>query len=80
MKAKLLVLSLSAIYALFLIGCCEKETGDDKAKRLGLICINGFVFREQVEGKFLRGFKITLEPLNIACENGKVEVDYEYKG
>ena len=74
MKAKLLALSLSAIYALFLIGCKE-ETGDYKAKRLGLICINGYVFREQVEGKFLRGFKITLEPLNIACENGKVEVD-----
>lgn len=33
MKAKLLILSLSAIYALFLIGCCEKETD---AKRLGL--------------------------------------------
>lgn len=40
MKAKLLALSLSAIYALFLIGCKE-ETGDYKAKKLGLICING---------------------------------------
>ena len=72
MKAKLLALSLSAIYALFLIGC-KRQT--DEAKRLGLICINGHVFREQVEGKFLRGFKITLEPLNIECSNGKVIVD-----
>ena len=72
MKAKLLILSLSTIYALFLIGC---KSQTDEAKRLGLICINGYVFREQVEGKFLRGFKITLEPLNIACENGKVIVD-----
>lgn len=34
MKAKLLALSLSAIYALFLIGCKE-ETGDYKAKKAG---------------------------------------------
>ncbi len=72
MKAKLLILSLSAIYALFLIGC-ERQT--DGAKKLGLICINGFVFREQVESKFLRGYKITLEPFNIECSNGKVIVD-----
>lgn len=72
MKAKLLALSLTAIYALFLIGC-EKQT--DGADRLGLICINGHVFRERVEHKFIGGFKRTLEPLNITCENGKVIVD-----
>ena len=52
MKAKLLALSLSTIYALFLIGCEEKTDG---AERLGLICINGHVFRERVEHKFIGG-------------------------
>lgn len=70
MKAKLLALSLSAIYALFLIGC-ERET--DEAKKLGLICINGYVFREKSR---LFGIGTTiLEPLNIECSNGKVIVD-----
>ena len=73
MKAKLLILSLSAIYALFLIGCCKEET--DEAKKLGLICINGYVFRETYKGRILGAGTTTLEPLNIACENGKVEVD-----
>ena len=72
MKAKLLALSLISIYALFLIGC-ERET--DGAERLGLICVNGHVFRERVEHKFIGGFKRTLEPLNITCENGKVIVN-----
>ena len=76
MKAKILILSLSAIYALFLIGCEKKEiSGDERARDLGLICINGYVFREQLESRFLRGLKITLEPLNIACENAKVILD-----
>lgn len=74
MKAKLLALSLSAIYALFLIGCKE-ETGDYKARKLGLICINGHVFREAYKSRVLGAGTTTLEPLNIACENGKVEVD-----
>ena len=72
MKAKLLILSLTAIYSLFLIGCEEKTDGAD---RLGLICINGHVYRERLEHKFIGGFKRTLEPLNITCENGKVIVD-----
>lgn len=46
MKAKLLVLSLSAIYVLFLIGC---KLQTDEAKSLGLICINGFVFRKKAD-------------------------------
>ncbi len=71
MKAKILILSLSAIYALFLIGC-ERQT--DEAKRLGLICINGYVFRERGESTLLR-YKTILEPLNIECSNGKVIVD-----
>lgn len=50
-------------------------SGDERARDLGLICINGYVFREQLESKFLRGLKITLEPLNIECSSGKVEVD-----
>lgn len=72
MKAKLLALSLSAIYALFLIGC-ERQT--DEAKRLGLICINGFVFRETYKSRILGTGTTTLELLNITCENGKVEVN-----
>ena len=72
MKAKLLILSLSAIYALFLIGC-ERQT--DEAKRLGLICINGYVFRETYKSRILGTGTTTLEPLNITCENGKVEVN-----
>lgn len=72
MKAKLLALSLSAIYALFLIGC-ERQT--DEAKKLGLICINGYVFREAYKSKILGAGTTTLEPLNIECSNGKVIVD-----
>lgn len=59
---------------LFLIGCKE-ETGDDKAERLGLICINGNVFREGYKSKILGTGTRTLEPLNIECSNGKVLVD-----
>lgn len=72
MKAKILALSLTTICVLFLIGC-ERET--DEAERLGLICVNGHVFRERVEHKLIGGFKRTLEPLNITCENGKVIVN-----
>lgn len=71
MKAKLLALSLSAICFIF-IGCKE-ETGDYKAKRLGLICINGYVFRET--SRLFGIGTTTLESLNITCENGKVEVN-----
>lgn len=74
MKAKLLALSLSAIYALFLIGC-EKETSDEKARRLGLICINGYVFKETYKSSLMGAGTTTLEPLNIECSNGKVIVD-----
>lgn len=72
MKAKLLILSLSAIYALFLIGC---KLQTDEAKRLGLICINGYVFRETFKSSLLGAGTTTLEPLNIECSNGKVEID-----
>ncbi|WP_289749017.1 hypothetical protein [Helicobacter bilis] len=72
MKAKLLILSLSAIYALFLIGC---KLQTDEAKRLGLICINGHVFREIYEKRIIGIGTTTLEPLNITCENGKVELN-----
>ena len=74
MKAKLLALSLSAIYALFLIGC-EEETGEYKVSKLGLICINGHVFRETYKSKVLGAGTTALEPLNIECSNGKVIVD-----
>ena len=57
---------------LFLIGC---KLQTDEAKRLGLICINGYVFREIYNKRLLGIGTTTLEPLNIACENGKVEVD-----
>ena len=72
MKAKLLALSLSAIYALFLIGC-ERQT--DEAKRLGLKCINGYVFKKTYKSSLMGAGTTTLEPLNIECSNGKVEVD-----
>lgn len=75
MKAKLLALSLSAIYALFLIGCEKEMSDDEKARRLGLICINGYVFKETYKSSLMGSGTTTLEPLNIACENGKVIVD-----
>lgn len=76
MKARLLALSLSAIYALFLIGCEKKEmSGDERARDLGLICINGYVFRETYESRLIGVGDIILEPLNIECSSGKVEVD-----
>lgn len=70
MKAKFLAFSLAAIYALFLVGCKEEITSDYKAKRLGLICINGYVFKESYKGR-----TTILEPLHIECSNGKVIVD-----
>lgn len=57
---------------LFLIGC---KLQTDEAKRLGLICINGYVFREIYNKRLLGIGTTTLEPLNITCENGKVIVD-----
>lgn len=74
MKAKLVILSLSTIFALFSIGCKE-ETSENKAKRLGLICINGSVFRETYKSKILGAGTTILEPLNVECSNGKVIVD-----
>lgn len=68
MKAKLLILSLSTIYALFLIGC-KPQT--DEAKRLGLICINGYVFKEIYHKRLLGVGTTTLEPLNIECSKAK---------
>lgn len=53
---------------LFLIGCEKEMSDDEKARKLGLICINGYVFQKEYRGT-------TLEPLNIACENAKVIVD-----
>lgn len=54
----------------------KKEiSGDERAKRLGLICINGYVFREIYERRLIGIGDIILEPLNIECSSGKVEVD-----
>lgn len=39
------------------------------------VYINGYVFKKHREINFFHANDITLEPLNITCENGKVEVN-----
>ncbi len=67
------------IFCLFIaflfLGCCDDDTKSARAKMLDLVCINGYVFKKHREINFFHANDITLEPLNITCENGKVEVN-----
>ena len=65
-----------ALFALFL-GCdSTSTTKPNKAYALGLVCINGKVFREKYEqsGVFSYG-ETKLIPLGVDCQSGKVEIE-----
>ena len=70
MKTKILIFTL---LALSLSAC--KDSTEDRASRMGLECINGWVFHKHTEYPLLRSWKTTYEPLNVECPSGKVEIN-----
>lgn len=70
MKTKILIF---ALLALTLSAC--NDNPKDKAKGMGLECINGWVFHKHTEYPMFGSWKTTYEPLNIECPSGKVEVN-----
>lgn len=72
MKTKILAFTLLALA----LSACNDSTDEakDKAKGMGLECINGWVFHKHTEYPLLRSWKTTYEPLNVECPSGKVEV------
>lgn len=71
MKTKILIFTLLALA----LSACKEDTPEDKAKGMGLECINGWVFHKHTEYPLLRSWKTTYEPLNVECPSGKVEVN-----
>ena len=72
MKTKLMLL----LFALTLGACkSDNDTPEDRAKRMGLECINGWVFQIHYDHPFFGRWKTTLIPLNVECPSGKVEVN-----
>ena len=69
MKTKILAFTLLALA----LSACKDSA--DKAKAMGLECINGWVFHKHTEYPLLRSWKTTYEPLNIECPSGKVEIN-----
>ena len=58
-----------------LLGGCNYESTPDESKRLGLICINGWVYQEHKNHNALTGkSSIRLENLDIRCPSGKIRV------
>lgn len=70
-----LILSILILSVSFLVKGSKEDIKDYKAKRLGLVCVNGYVFKETPKMSLTRVGESTLEPLNIECINGKVMVD-----
>lgn len=70
-----LILSILILCVSFLVKGGQEDIKDYKAKRLGLVCVNGYVFKETPKISLTRVGESTLEPLNIECSNGKVIVD-----
>lgn len=70
MKAKILIFALLG----FILSAC-KDSPEDRARRMGLECINGWVFQTHTEYPLLRNPKTTLTPLNVECPSGKVEAN-----
>lgn len=71
MKTKILIF---AFLALSLNAC--KDNPEDRASRMGLECINGWVFQTHTEYPMLGTWKTTITPLNVECPSGKVEVQW----
>lgn len=59
----------------FTLSACKEDSPEDKAKRQGLVCINGWVFQSHTEYPLLGTPKTEITPLNIECPNGKVVVE-----
>lgn len=70
MKAKILIFALLG----FILSAC-KDSPEDRARRMGLECINGWVFQTHTEHPMFGSWKTTLIPLNVECPSGKVEVN-----
>lgn len=70
MRAKILVFTLLA----FALSACKEGSPEDKARRIGLKCINGWVFQTRTEYPIFGGWRTILTPLNVECPSGKVEV------
>lgn len=69
MKTKILAFTLLALA----LSACKDSA--DKAKGMGLECINGWVFHKHTEYPMFESRKTTLTPLNVECPSGKVEVN-----
>lgn len=59
----------------FTLSACKEDSPENKAKRQGLVCINGWVFQSHTEYPLLSTPKTEITPLNIECQNGKVVVE-----
>lgn len=70
MKTKILIFTLLALA----LSACN-DSPKDKAKGMGLECINGWVFHKHIEYPMFGSWKTTLTPLNVECPSGKVEVN-----
>ncbi len=72
MKTKILIFALLGI----ILNACKEDSPEDKASRMGLECINGWVFHKHTEYPMFGIWRTTLTPLNVECPSGKVEVQW----
>ena len=70
MKTKILIFALLGI----ILNACKEDSPEDRAKRMRLKCINGWVFQTHTEYPMFGTWRTTLTPLNVECPSGKVEV------
>ena len=71
MKTKILAFTLLALA----LSACKEDSPEDRARRMGLECINGWVFHKHIEYPMFGNRKTTLTPLNVECPSNKVEVN-----
>lgn len=71
MKTKILIFTLLALA----LSACNEDSPEDRARAMGLKCINGWVFHKHTEYPMFSARKTTLTPLNVECPSGKVEVN-----
>ena len=71
MKTKILAFTLLALA----LSACKEDSPENRARRMGLECINGWVFQTDTEYPMFGSLKTTITPLNVECPSGKVEVN-----